>query len=445
MMTLIKTIHKNTNSMKDKLLEKFFESERWQTALNKGSLKGINTAVLRDFMSPNGRKKLLVLLVSGNYHIKRPHTALIPKDTPGEFRTVFVNEDEDRIFLSLVNDMLFEIAGDMVHPSCMSYQKGIGCAKIVKQMSEKIDRLSGDDHKVIGWKSDFSKYFDTVPIEDIDAAFDVIEQRFGKSVIINVVREYYHNDNYYDSEAKCETSKYQSLKQGCAVASWLADVVLYQLDKRLTDLGDSYVRYSDDTLYVGPRYEEAMQIMVDELAQKRMKLNPKKVEYLTNDRWFKFLGFSIRGAEISLSKNRIKTFVNEVTARTIKKIRSGAKYETVLHSLQSWLYHGNGEHSWATGVLKTINVKADIDRLNGFVMDCLRAVKVGKSVGMDDIGGLGWSREGKDGCILRGKGSKVRTLRNKTGERLEGYYSLGCMRNNLLFGRDLFDSIVRDL
>ena len=90
-------------------------------------------------------------------------------------------------------------------------------------------------------------------------------------------------------------------------------------------------------------------------------------------------------------------------------------------------------------------MKADIDRLNGFVMDCLRAVKVGKSVGMDDIGGLGWSREGKDGCILRGKGSKVRTLRNKTGERLEGYYSLGCMRNNLLFGRDLFDSIVRDL
>jgi hypothetical protein len=107
-------------------------------------------------------------------------------------------------------------------------------------------------------------------------------------------------------------------------------VVLYQLDKRLTDLGDSYVRYSDDTLYVGPRYEEAMQIMIDELAQKRMKLNPKKVEYLTNDRWFKFLGFSIRGAEISLSKNRIKTFVNEVTARTIKKIRSGAKIRNCL-------------------------------------------------------------------------------------------------------------------
>lgn len=358
---------------------------------------------------------------------------------------MFVNEDEDRIFLSLVNDLLFEIAGDMVHPSCMSYQKGIGCAKIVTQMSKRIELLSGVEHKIIGWKSDFSKYFDTVPIEYIDAAFDEVERRFGKSKIIDVVREYYHNDEYYDSEAKCEAVKYQSLKQGCAVASWLADVVLYELDKRLHDLGDNYSRYSDDTLYIGPHYEEAMQIMVEELAVMHMKLNPKKVEYITNDKWFKFLGFSIRGASISLGNNRIKSFAEEISARTIKKIRGGIKMSTALHSVQSWLYYGNGEHAWATGVLKTINVKSDINTLNGFVMDCLRAVQVGKSVSMSDIGGLGWMRESKNGCIARGKGKKVRTLRNKTGERIEGYYSLGCMRNNLLYGRDLYDSIVRDL
>ncbi len=430
----------------DKILEMFCEPKRWEVALNKGSQKGISTAVLGSYMTPTERIKLLADLVSGNYHIKRPHTAKIPKDTPGEFRTVFVNEGEDRIFLSLVNDLLFEIAGDMVHPSCRSYQKGVGCNKIVTQMSDKIEKLSGVEHKIIGWKSDFSKYFDTVPIEYIDGAFDEVERRFGKSVVIDVVREYYHNDRYYDSETKTEEVKYQSLKQGCAVASWLADVVLYDLDKKLTDLGDSYVRYSDDTLYIGPRYMEAMQIMEEELAKMHMKLNPKKVEYITNDRWFKFLGYSIKGSRISLSPNRIKSFTNEITARTTKKIRTGIKPSVALHSVQSWLYYGNGEHAWATGVLKTINVKSDIDTLNGFVMDCLRAVQVGKSVHMSDIGGLGWVRETKkDGCIARGKGSRVKTLRSKTEARIEGYFSLGCMRNNLLFGRDLYDSIVRDL
>lgn len=431
--------------MSDKILEMLFEPGRWRAALNKGALKGISTAVLRDYMSPNERKRLLADLVGGEYRIKRPYTAKIPKDTPGEFRTVFINEGKDRIFLSLVNDLLFEIAGDMVHPSCMSYQKGIGCARIVAQMSGKIERLSGSEHKVIGWKSDFSKYFDSVPIEYIDRAFDEVERRFGKSVVIDVVREYYHNDDYYDSETKTEESKYQSLKQGCAVASWLADVVLFQLDKRLSSLGDSYVRYSDDTLYVGPRYEEAMRIMVEELGKMRMKLNPKKVEYIANNRWFKFLGFSVRGALVSLSRNRIKSFVDEVTARTIRKIRGGVSFDAALHSVQSWLYYGNGEHSWATGVLKTINVKQDIDTLNGFVMDCLRAVMVGKPVSMSHIGGLGWARDGKGGgCVSRGKGSKVRTLRTKTGH-IEGFFSLWCMRNNLLFGRDLYDSIARGL
>lgn len=431
--------------MEDKILKLFFDPQRWSDALNKGAVKGINTAVLRELMSPQGREQLLAEVLTGSYHIERPHTAKIPKDTPGEFRTVFVNSDRDRLFLSLVNDLLFDICADMVHPQCTSYQKGIGCSKVVTKASRMIDELSGSEHKVIGWKSDLSKYFDSVPIRFIDAAFDRVEQKHGHSIVLDVVREYYHNDHYYDSELKCETEKYQSLKQGCAVASWLADVMLYHIDEQLSGLDGYYVRYSDDTLFIGKDYERAMQIMQDELAKMEMKLNPKKVEYLTNDRWFKFLGYSIRGKDISLSGGRIKSFAKEIAARTVKKIRNGIKPSVAKRSVQSWLYYGDGEHSWATGVLTTINVKSDINCLNAFVLDCLRAVQLGKSVSMSDIGGLGWVRDGKLGCINRGKGSRVRTLRSKAGGRIDGFFSLGCMRNALIYNRNLYDSMVRDI
>lgn len=439
--------------MEDKILEMFFEGKRWEDALNKGAFKGISQAVLRDLMSPNGRKNLLAEIVLGNYHIERPHTAKIPKDVPGEFRTVFINNDRDRVFLSIVNNLLFDLTVPTVgwiHPQCTSYQKGIGCAKIVTHASQMIEQLSGTDHNIIGWKADLSKYFDSVPIRYIDSKFDALEKVYGKSRIIDIVREYYHLDLFYDSELKEEVTHYQSLKQGCAVASWLADTILYNLDKVINDnyggkAGGYYVRYSDDILFIGKEYEKAMEVLTSTLEEMDMKLNPKKVEYIDNDHWFKFLGFSIKGANISLSSNRIKSFVKEVTSRTISKIRAGIKFQTALHSVQSWLYYGDGQYSWATGVLKTINVKSDIDALNGFVLDCLRAVMVGKSVGMNDIGGLGWVKASKDGCIARGKGRKIRTLRGKTGERIEGFYSLGCMRNNLLYGRDLYDSIVRDI
>lgn len=61
-----------------------------------------------------------------------------------------------------------------------------------------------------------------------------------------------------------------------------------------------------------------MSILEQRLGEKSMKLNPKKVEYVTADKWFKFLGFSIKGNMISLSSSRIKTFQKEVERRTIR-------------------------------------------------------------------------------------------------------------------------------
>lgn len=422
----------------------FFEKHRWEDALRKGVFKGIDSDVIRFYMSPVGREQLLAEIVSGQYVIETPHTALIPKDTPGEFRKVFINKPKGRLFLSIVNDILFEICPDMVHKSCTSYQKGIGCGKVVKKASALIEELSGNTHKTIGWKSDLSKYFDTVPIKYIDGVFDEVEKRHGHSVIIDIVRDYYHNDLYYDCELKKEIEHYQSLKQGCAVASFLADAVLYHVDEKLSNLDGFYVRYSDDCLFIGKDYQQAMRIMKTELSYMDMTLNPKKVEYLDNDHWFKFLGFAIKGSSISLAKNRIKTFVKEITSRTIKKIREGVKYEQALHAVNNWLYYGDGQHCWATGVLGIINVEKDINELNNFIMDCLRAVIVGKRVNMPDIGGLGWVKAQPVGCIARGIGHKIRTNRTKTST-LDNYYTLKCMRNNLLISRDLYDSVVRDM
>lgn len=79
-----------------------------------------------------------------------------------------------------------------------------------------------------------------------------------------------------------------------------------------------YVRYSDDMLFIGKDYEKAMDTLQKRLEDKSMKLNPKKVEYLAADVWFKFLGFSIKGGMVSLSSSRIKTFQHEIERRTIR-------------------------------------------------------------------------------------------------------------------------------
>lgn len=412
----------------------FFAHDRWARAIEKGVGKDIRKDQLIRLCSEDTRLAMAKAMREGRYMIAPPHTAQIPKDN-GDFRTVYVNEPMDRVVLSIANDLLFELIPQMVHPSCKSYQTGIGCGKVVREASKRIAEAA--DGEVIGWKSDLSKYFDSVPLRYVDAMFDRVEEEHGKSALIDVLRKYYHSDLYFDENNELQ-SKYQSLKQGCAVASWLADVLLYDLDEELSAMDGYYVRYSDDMLFVGKDYERAMAVLVDRLSAMEMKLNPKKVEYLSPDRWFKFLGFSIKGAQISLSGSRIKTFQREIEARTIDK--RGISIAKAVGNVNRYLYKGDGKHSWATGVLAVINVQRDIDELNKFAMDCLRAVATGKR----KVGGLGYVSTKADGCIVRGRGKNVTANRAKTSH-IEGYMSLWCMARALKTSRQAYNTLVASL
>lgn len=367
----------------DKILQMAFQSERWQYAIQKGLDKDINKATLYQLTTPEARALMYQKIRDGKYRIMPPHTALIPKDN-GEFRTVYINEPADRILLSIANDLLFELTPEMVHPCCTSYQKGIGCGRVVQNISRQISFAKG---RIGGFKSDLSKYFDTVLLSYIDWAFNQVELRHGHSALIDVLRAYYHCNLYFDTDGSL-SEKYQSLKQGCSVASWLADVVLYHIDERLSRLRGVYCRYSDDAIFVGEDWQEAKRIMEEELAKMQMKLNPKKVEFLDADHWFKFLGFSIKGSSISLSSTRIKTFQKEIEKRTVKK--RDVTLQKAINSVNRYLYKGYEGHSWSTQVLPIINAEEDVQTLNTFVMDCLRAVKTGKR----KIGGTGFAEQG---------------------------------------------------
>ena len=418
----------------DKILSMFFETERWQYAINKGFDKDINKATLHQLTTPEARLAMYQRIKDGKYKIMPPHTAKIPKDN-GDFRTVYVNEPCDRVLLSIANDLLFELMPEMVHPRCKSYQKGIGCGRVVQEVSRKICSANGN---VIGWKSDLSKYFDSVPIEFIDLAFDKVEEKHGKSALIDVIRDYYHTDLFFDTDGNLSNS-YQSLKQGCSVAAWLADVVLYHIDEQLSALDGYYIRYSDDTLFIGKDYEKAMTIMKDELMKMQMKLNPKKVEYLDENHWFKFLGYSIKGHNISLSSTRIKTFQKEIEKRTIK--RRDNTMTKAINAVNRYLYKGFGDFSWASQVLPVINVKEDIDKLNAFVMDCIRAVNTGKR----KVGGLGYVKTKAVGCIDRGRGRNVKANRTKTEREIKGYLSIGCAQNAMRTSRAAYITLINNL
>ena len=420
--------------MTDILLQKFFEKERWEQALELGVGKGIDKGELRKLTSPEVRLAMYNCIVSDNYEIAPPHQAQIPKDN-GDFRIVYVNENVDRVFLSIVNNMFFELFPEFVHKSCKSYQSGIGCGKVVQEVSRQVVNTK---RRKVGFKADLTKYFDTVPLKYIDEIFDRMEENVGKSKIIDIVRKYYHTDLCFDINGDL-IEHYQSLKQGCAVASFLADAVLYNIDFTMSSMQGYYVRYSDDLLMITDDPDFAYLTLHRMLSNMGLTLNPKKVEDVYKDRWIKFLGFNIKGDQITLSKSRVKSFQKEIEARTIKQRNISMTRAT--NRVNDYLYKGDGKYSWATSVLPIINVEKDIETLNSFVMDALRACATKKR----KIGGLGSVNDKDDHTILRGIGRNVTANRSKTNKEINGYITIGCMRNALLTRRAVYDALVRTI
>jgi hypothetical protein len=112
-----------------------------------------------------------------------------------------------------------------------------------------------------------------------------------------------------------------------------------------------------------------------------------------------------------------------------------------LNQVNSYLYKGDGTYSWATSVLPIINVQKDIDTLNEFVLDALRACATGKK----KIGGLGSVNDKEDHTILRGTGKNVAANRHKTEKEIENYLSIRCMQNALLTRRAVYETLVRSM
>lgn len=413
----------------DRLLEELFKPERWEKAIDIAVEKGMPYNELEEYCEPLFLTALYKLVRDNEYDIIPPHQQSIPKDDGG-IRTVYINENLDRILLSIINDLLFEFCGSLISERSKAYQTNLSCGKVVREVVQKI---SNTDSQIIGIKADLSKYFDSVPLRYIEEVFDKVEDICGKSSVINLLRRYYRNDLCL-TEKNEPIRKYQSLKQGCAVASFLANAVLYQVDEEIKQLDVYYVRYSDDILIIGNEWEKGREILQQRLNERELVLNPKKVEELSKDKFFKFLGFMIRGTEISLSQKRLKNFQKTIT----RLCKSASSYKQALHLVIKFLYQG--QYCWSKGVLAYINNVRDIQTLNQYVMDSLRAVSTKRW----DIGGLGVELRKKDGVVTRGVGKNVTSNRQRTSKELDGYLSLYAAKK-ALGNRDMFDNLVRSL
>lgn len=350
------------------LLEATFEQHVWELIIDKGIDKTISRNTLRRYCTADARIALLDKIIAGKYHISPPSVVTIPKDN-GKTREIYVNCEKDRILLAAINQAYYDLYGDRLAPACKAYRNGISCAKVVKEVAGK---------PLTGYKLDLSKYFDSVPISIINAALDELNT---DSPIDALVHEYY-NDNRVRINGTIET-RFKSLAQGCAVAAFLSNYILKDIDFKMMDMCEYYCRYSDDMLLLGSSADEALETLKCMLKAKGLSLNPDKIESITSNHEFKFLGFGIHGSCITISQKDFDEKKKEVkqACRRIEvnhELSGDAKLYRAVNAVKKIFFSQDPTYGWLYSKALGINDYTRLAELDKYCKEHIRAAVTGR-------------------------------------------------------------------
>lgn len=431
-----------------------------EEACAKSRDKGITPAMRSRFFSPDGREEFLESLIDGSYRIAPPEEIYRDKvnDIPityaqavsrnfCEVRKLYKNTDFDRMVLICIYKVYYALYEDRIHPCCMSYRKGMSAGKTARFLSKQ---LSGFN-KGHGYKIDISKFFDSVSKEALSRLLDQLDTG---SLLDEVIRAYYMDDRAIVNGQLVE--HYKSLAQGCALGCLFADLILSDVDRELSGMDIIYYRYSDDILMIGRDADKALAALKKMIDIYGLKLNPKKVEKIHPHRWFTFLGYSFMDGKVSISAKKVRSIKIAVKQRTYCITRRKHRPATVnevkamVRSLQDYFFTAfmDGENYGMAPILfSAVNVEADLQEIDRYVKDCLRAAYTDRS----EIYGIGFYPHA-DGVIVHSKGKNVGMNRIRTtgddflaGDLLRecGYVSLMHMYKSWLCGKEIYDSEVR--
>ena len=175
--------------------------------------------------------------------------------------------------------------------------------KVDMYLAKQLSKEMNAKHFFSGYKIDIHHYFDDVNIETIEKQLTEIN---SGSKLDDLLWELYHDDRIIVNGKLIH--RHRGLIQGCAFACLLANLVLKDIDTRISNMRVIYYRYSDDIIILGREgnVERAKLIISKMLEPKGLKLHPKKVQKIMDFHWFEFLGFSFTGDKISVSKKTLK-------------------------------------------------------------------------------------------------------------------------------------------
>jgi group II intron reverse transcriptase/maturase len=278
----------------------------------------------------------------------------IEKDGSDKLRNLGIPTILDRVVQQVLKDLLEPIFDPFFSEHSFGYRPGRSthdALRVVKNLREQYDWIVDADIK---------GFFDNV---NHDILLDLVNERMSDGSILRLLRSILQSGVYFEGEVYPTE---QGTPQGGVISPLLANIYLNHLDRRLEEMGYSFVRYADDLLIFCPSREEAQSALafVEIVLSKELllELNHEKTKlcHISRDddppaplgecRPFEFLGFRIHKWWMIPTERSVQRFKNKIRRLTIRHYKYAN--ETWMHGLNA-VIRGWGNY-FRIGTVKTL-------------------------------------------------------------------------------------------
>ena len=302
------------------ILESANLNQAWKRVVaNKGSagVDGMEVGELRAHLFEQG-PELVQSIKAGKYKPQPVLRVLIPKEEKGKFRPLGIPTAIDRWVQQAVQQKLSEEYEKVFSESSHGFRPNRSCQTAVEQCL----KLANEGYVWVV-DLDLAKFFDTVNHSKL---LQLLSERIKDGRVISLIHKFLRAPVLEDGKSTPNTI---GTPQGGPISPILANIMLNELDKKLEERGQSFVRYADDMMIFCKSRKAAERTLANIKPFIEKKLFLKLNEEKTKIRYIgscdvKFLGFGFyaeKGGKIKdkppqKSKDKCVKRLREITSRS---------------------------------------------------------------------------------------------------------------------------------
>lgn len=359
------------------LLESLRDPAVWELFYSYKEARGCQPYFLQDLRRFIDRQKYLPVCdgIDAGTRFPLPRQKEIPKSN-GKQRTVYTYPHDENTVMKLLTWLMTRRYDPLLPEGVYSFRPGVTAKDAVRALA----RTPGIGEKY-AYKADVSDYFNSVPVERL---VPLVRQALADDpALSDFLTRLLEEPEVLRGGTPLRVPK--GMMAGTPMAAFYANLYLSALDRRFTQAGAIYARYSDDIILFADTpeaLETGVGVIRAALAENGLRLNPDKETFYTPETGFTFLGFSYRDGELDVAGASVDKLKKKMRRKTRALLRWAHRKDLpgekaakgFVNAFNRKMYEGGADNelTWALWYFPVITTDKSLKALDAYAEECVR-------------------------------------------------------------------------